>query len=64
MPTYRRGRKVGSVKTRSADKMNQGDKTTGDKKDRIAPAQWKEENSSRCHRFEICHLLKNYLIKN
>ena len=53
MPTYRRGRKVGSVKTRSADKMNQGDKTTGDKRDRIAPAQWKEENSSRCHRFEI-----------
>ena len=48
MPTYRRSKKVSSVAKSEETEVNVGGEKGGRKMDRIAPAQWKQENSTRC----------------
>ena len=48
MPTYRRSKKVSSVAKAEETEAHAGGEKGGRKMDRIAPAQWKQENSTRC----------------
>ena len=60
MPTYRRSKKVSSVARGEESKALAG----GDTKrqmDRIAPAQWKQENSSRCQSASLARMVSERL---
>ena len=61
MPTYRRSKKLGAVNTKSLEAGRQGDNEGGGKKDKIAPSQWKEENSSRCHSASLARTVSERL---
>ena len=60
MPTYRRSKKVGSV-AKSQEGQAMAGVEGGGKKDRIAPAQWKEENSSRCQSASLARTVSERL---
>ena len=54
---------MGSVTNKSQDTNKPGDNEAGGggKKDKIAPSQWKEENSSRCHSASLARTVSERL---
>ena len=52
MPTYRKSKKIGSVNVKQSENHAASGDAASNKKDKIAPSQWKEENSTRCQRFD------------
>ena len=53
MPTYRKSKKLGTRKLGESAMETGGGGESGRSGDRIPTAQWKEENSTRCQRFNL-----------
>ena len=53
MPTYRRSKKMSPTAGAGEGGVQAAAEGGAGRRDRIAPAQWREENSTRCQRWAL-----------